>query len=255
MAQLLVKSVTVGQGKPVILLHAFPLSHQMWRTLQPRAGTRFIFPDFPGFGLSPLPRPIDVPDFTLLSQSLEQHLIDLGVQTPFTLGGISMGGYWAMEFARLFPNRIEQLLLISTRAGVDKPEGRSKRLQMADQVEKEGMAGIAEGMVPGLLGKTTLRNKPQTAALLGQWLQEAPAPGVALAQRVMASRRDQSAWLPNIKVKAHVWAGQEDAMFPNSESQTMAQAIPDSELKIFEGAGHLVPLEDPDGFQRAINQI
>jgi pimeloyl-ACP methyl ester carboxylesterase len=244
----------MGQGKPFVLLHAFPLSHQMWRSLQPPVGIQFIFPDFPGFGLSPLP-PEDPLDFTLLSRSLEAHLIDRGVQQPFGLGGISMGGYWAMEFARLFPNRIDQLLFISTRPGVDKPEARLNRLRMAEKVEKEGMAGVVDGMVPGLLGKTTLKGQAATTEFVGRWIKEASPKAVARAQRVMADRRDQTALLRTLQVRTHVWAGQEDALIPNTESQAMAESIPNCELKIFEGVGHLIPLEDPQAFQNAISRI
>src|ERR1700722_19753982 len=249
-----IKSFTVGQGKPLVLLHAFPLSHPMWKLLHPPAGHRFILPDFPGFGLSPLPG-ADKIDFTLLSQALQEHLKDLGIKEPFTLGGISMGGYWAMEFARLFPHLIGKLIFISTRPGVDKPEGRSNRLQMADKVEKEGMAGVAETTTPGLLGKTTTSGNPALTGLVGQWIKDAAPQAVALAQRVMADRRDQTSWLPTLKVKTHVWAGQEDALIPNTESQAMSKLIPNCELKLFEAVGHLIPLEDPQSFQTAINTI
>jgi pimeloyl-ACP methyl ester carboxylesterase len=250
-----IKSFTVGQGKPLVLLHAFPLSHSMWKRLHPPAGHRFVLPDFPGFGFSPLPADADKIDFTLISQALQEHLKGLGLKEPFALGGISMGGYWAMEFARLFPDSIEKLIFISTRPGVDKPEGRSNRLQMADKVEKEGMTGVAETMTPGLLGKTTLREKPVLAGLVSQWIKDTAPQAVALAQRVMADRRDQTTWLPTLRVKTHLWAGQEDTLIPNVESQAMSKLIPNCEIKIFEGVGHLIPLEDPQSFQTAINAL
>ena len=117
------------------------------------------------------------------------------------------------------------------------------------------MAGIVEGMVPGLLGKRTFKQQAATTELVGRWIKEASPKAVALAQRVMADRRDQTTLLPTLKVKTHLWAGQEDALIPNTESQTMAQALPSCELKIFEGVGDLIPLEDPQAFQNAINQI
>jgi pimeloyl-ACP methyl ester carboxylesterase len=247
------QSKSMGGGKPLFLLHGFPLSSQMWDGLQPPKGFRLILPDFPGFGLTPLTH--EKIDFKALSFALEAHLKALGIDGPITLGGISMGGYWSLEFARLFPERLERLILISTRAGLDKPEAHQKRLTMAERVIEEGMGGFVAGMVPGLLSQTTLTTRPQVVQKLSQWVAGAPPAAVALAQKVMADRRDQTDLLPTIKAQTLILAGQEDTLIAPTESQAMAKLIPHSELKILERVGHLIPLEDPGGFQAIFNQL
>src|SRR5581483_5700171 len=114
----MIRSSIYGTGSPLVLLHAFPLSHELWQGFQAPAGHQLVLPDFPGFGLSPLHNG----DLTLFeaAQGLENHLRSLGLTQPITLGGISMGGYWAFEYLRLFPGRVAKLLLISTRPGTDK---------------------------------------------------------------------------------------------------------------------------------------
>jgi pimeloyl-ACP methyl ester carboxylesterase len=52
-----------------------------------------------------------------------------------------------------------------------------------------------------------------------------------------------------------ILAGQEDTLIAPTESQAMAKLIPQSELKILERVGHLIPLEDPGGFQAIFNQL
>ncbi|HET9869601.1 MAG TPA: alpha/beta hydrolase [bacterium] len=249
-----VHSRILGDGpRRLVLLHAFPLSSAMWDGLRPPSGHHLVLPDFPGFGTSPATSsPLS---FTDLSQALQDHLTALPKAEKTLLGGISMGGYWALEYARLHQAHLEGLLLISTRAGVDKPEGRQNRLKMAERAENEGMEGLVEALLPGLLGKSTFEKKPLVVEKLRQWVKLAPPQAVALAQRTMAGRRDQTDLLPSIALRTLVLAGQEDALIPPTEAQSMAAAIPGAGLRVLEGVGHLIPLETPGSFQAILNEF
>ena len=247
------QSSSVASGKPLVLLHAFPLSHGIWKDLIPPAGYSLILPDFPGFGDSPLASP----GLTLAdaAKGFENHLQEKGITKPFVLGGISMGGYWAMEYLRQFPERVSRVLLISTRAGVDKPEGRQNRLNMAEKVLREGTEFLIQSMIPGLLGKTTLSDKSEVLNQVSQWIRNTNPKAVALAQRAMADRRDQTEFLPELKVPTLILAGREDTLIPFSEAEAMAKAIPNSKLRILERVGHLIPLEDPPSFQKIVDEF
>lgn len=247
------KSFSVGAGKPIVLLHAFPLSHLIWKNLQAPKGYCLVLPDFPGFGDSALaPSGLTLAE---AAQGLENHLREKGINESFVLGGISMGGYWAMEYLRQFPARAAKVLLVSTRPGVDKPEGRQNRLNMAEKVVKDGTEFLTQAMIPGLLGKTTLTDKPGVADQIRQWIRETKPEAVALAQRAMADRRDQTDLMPGLKAPTLIVAGSEDALIPASESERMAKAVPGSRLKILESVGHLVPLEDPASFQKILEDF
>lgn len=246
-----IKSLIVGSGKPLVLLHAFPLSHEIWKDIIPPFGYQLILPDFPGFGLSPIQdSDLSLPE---AAQGLEKHLKEMGIDQSIVLGGISMGGYWALEFIRQFPHQIQKLLLISTRAGIDKPEGRQNRLNMAEKVLTEGTEYLVAAMVPGLLGKTTLENKSPQIQTVRQWIRQTSPKGIALAQKTMASRRDQTDLLPTIQAETLIIAGKEDALIPYSEAQTMAQSLPNSQLQLIDQVGHLIPLEAPAEFQKRLN--
>jgi pimeloyl-ACP methyl ester carboxylesterase len=237
----------------IVLLHAFPLSHELWNQLEPIPGYRFITPDFPGFGNEPLA----ASGLTLeqAAQHLERQLLAQNVNKPFVLAGISMGGYLAFEYCRQFPNRVDQLILISTRPGSDKPEGRENRLNMADKVEKEGVSYLPEAMIPGLLGKTTLAEKPEVKRQLIEWINHTSPHAVAIAQRAMANRRDQTDMLGQIKARTLIIAGQEDNLIAPTEATAMAKLIPKCQLKLLDQVGHLVPMESPKLFQKTIENF
>lgn len=248
-----VRSIEVGSGRPLVLLHAFPLSHSLWQNLQPPVGYRLILPDFPGFGESPLaPMGLTLKE---AAQGLEKHLQEKGIVESFVLGGISMGGYWAMEYLHQFPGRVAKVLFVSTRPGVDKPESRQNRLNMAEKVIQEGTEFMVPTMIPGLLGRTTLAEKPEVVNRVGQWIRSTKPEAVALAQQSMADRRDQTDLLPGLKAPTLVLAGREDALIPPSEAETMAKAVPGSRLRILDRVGHLLPIEDPIRFQEILEKF
>jgi len=244
----LISLKVIGLGKPLVLLHAFPLSNLIWENFEPPKDFALILPDFPGFGSSPLAKE----GFSLAeaAQELLKSLEEEGIRQPIVLGGISMGGYWAMEFIRQFPEKMSKIIFVSTRAGLDKPDAKQRRLEMAERVLRDGPEFLTQTMVPGLLGKTTLDKKPVIVEKLKNWIRQTSPQGIALAQRAMAQRQDKTDLLAKIGVKTLILAGNEDNLISFSEAEVMAGLIPNSQLEIFKNVGHLVPLEEPDQFQK-----
>ena len=151
-----------GTGLPVVLLHAYPCDHTMWDPQAAAlvgAGYRVVRPDLPGFGDSVLPP--DAPhSLTVLADAVLAALDQRDIGT-FVLGGLSMGGYVAMQMLRQQPDRIAALALVDTKATPDGPEARAVREQTAQRALSAGsLAPLAEGMLPGLLGGTSRQDRP-----------------------------------------------------------------------------------------------
>ena len=109
----------VGQGLPVLLLHAFPLTGEAFRPQfdsELSRRYRFIVPDHRGFGQSALGvGPTTMGRIAEDSLAILDHLkIDGAV-----VGGVSMGGYAAMALLRADPSRVKGLVLIDTQATAD----------------------------------------------------------------------------------------------------------------------------------------
>ncbi|HWM93549.1 MAG TPA: alpha/beta fold hydrolase [Thermoanaerobaculia bacterium] len=247
-----------GEGLPLLLLHAFPLSGRMWdpQVEALASAHRIIVPDLSGFGASgfsaskPGPETSRMTDFATDAGALLDHLgIDRAV-----VGGLSMGGYAALAFAEIFPDRLLGLVLANTRAAADTPEAREKRLATARDVLEKG-SGILAPSVEKLLGATTRSQQPELVRQVGQWISGAPPAGVAAAQRGMAERPDRSGLLPRIAARTLVIVGDEDELIPQEESRGMAEAIPDSELAVFHRVGHLSSLEAHADFNEILRSF
>ena len=82
----------IGKGKPVVLLHGWPLSHEMWEyqfNELPKHNIRVIAYDRRGFGKSS--KPWDGYDYDSLASDLQQVIEKLDL-SDVTLVGFSMGG-------------------------------------------------------------------------------------------------------------------------------------------------------------------
>ena len=235
-----------GHGDPVVLLHAYPCNHTMWleqALALANAGYRVLAPDLPGFGQSELPT--GPPD---LAHSAAEVLatLDAARVASFSLGGLSMGGYVAMEILRQAPDRVERLLLVDTKATDDGPEARQAREDVAAAALAAGsLAPLAEGMLTGLLGETTRATNPEAVERTRVFIESADARAAAWSMRAMAKRPDSLPDLARFAGPALVLAGQEDTLSPLAEQQLMTAALPNVETVYLPECGHLSALEKP----------
>jgi pimeloyl-ACP methyl ester carboxylesterase len=237
-----------GAGWPLVLLHAFPLTAEMWRPQleQVPDGWRFIAPEL----ASALPaegvRTID--DYARdVGGLLEALRVDSAV-----IGGLSMGGYVTFELFRQAPSLFSGVILADTRPQADSEEGRVSRMRMRELLAREGVNAIADQMIPKLLTGRTIRDRPDVAARVRAIIESNPPRVVDAALDAMMRRADSSADLPRISCATLVMVGDQDAVTPPAEADAMHRAIERSVLVTLPDAGHLSNLEQPDAFSRAL---
>ena len=241
-----------GDGRPLVLLHAFPLSSAMW--LDQRQGLsahcRVITPDLRGFGGSALGD--DEPTLVAAADDVAALLDRLDLDRVL-LGGLSMGGYVAMMMLRRHANRISGLLLADTKATADPELARANRERIAVAVLADpGSTVLVDEVLPSLVGPSTVERRGGVLGRVRGLVQQAPPPAVAWAQRAMAARPDSFDVLRACQVPALVIVGAEDALSPPSDAQEMAAALPDSTLVTIPDVGHLSAVEDPAAFNDAV---
>lgn len=244
-----------GAGWPVVLLHAFPLTADMWRPQLERVpdGWRFTAPDFPGFGKSSGfdGGAASVDRFaSAINLFLDALEIDRAV-----IGGLSMGGYVAFALHRLVPARFTGIILANTRAQADSPEGVVARKKMCDLVRASGPSAVADQMLPKILGQTIRRDNPGTVSHVREMIESNSTQAIDDALQAMIQRPDSTPYLARISVPALIVYGEEDAVIPREDAELMDREIPRSLLVELPGAGHLSNLEAPDDFSRAVRDF
>jgi pimeloyl-ACP methyl ester carboxylesterase len=237
-----------GKGTPLLLLHAFPLSAEMYRrqieVLSRRC--RVIAPDHRGFGQS---APAEEPaEMTALARDALVVLNSAGVLDA-VVGGVSMGGYAAMAMLELAPERVRGLILADTQAYPDDEAGQARREETAQAVLAGGMRVLVDGLLPKLLAPSA---SPALRAEVAALILANPKEGAAAALRGMALRPDSHDLLAAYGGPALIVVGQEDELTPLPKAQAMAKRMPQAKLVAIAGAGHLANLEAPVAFNHAV---
>jgi len=211
---------------------------------------RVIAPDWRGFGESP---PAAGPlTMESCADDLHQLLQQLGIKQNAILLGLSMGGYIAFEFVRRYPDSLQGLVLAATQPNADSEASQKARYEMAEFVQKEGTAALAERLIPRLLGKTTLQTNPDVVDKVRGLIESNLPAGIAAACYGLALRRDSSSLLSRIQVPTLIVAGEEDAIIARTQAHAMCQRIASSQLAVMHHSGHLVNLEQPGAFHEAV---
>ena len=241
--------VDAGSGPPVLFVHGFPLDATLWddQVASLARSHRCLAVDLRGFGRSAGP----VPE----ALTMDAHASDLaelldGLDTgPVALAGLSMGGYVALAMWELFPHLIGALALVNTRSGADTDEGKAGRDAAAAALVATGRQAWAAGTADALLAPGA------GVAARARFLQMAegtPYPTIVAALMGMKARPDRTGLLGSIAVPTLVVAGADDTLTPPSDAEAMASAVPDAELVVIPGAGHLTPIERPDDVTAAL---
>ncbi|WP_316800736.1 alpha/beta hydrolase [Pedobacter frigidisoli] len=237
----------LGKGRPVILVHGWPLDHQMWdyqSAALTDAGFRVISYDRRGFGKSD--KPLDGYDYDTLADDLKAVIEELKLEDA-VLAGFSMGGGEVVRyFSRHGGKGIAKAILISSIAPymlqtADNPDG----------VPQEKIDEITAGLIadrPGFLGTFTkqfygqgLLNKPVSSERLATDLNIAMQATLksTLGCAAAFSSTDLRGEMKTINVPTLIIHGDEDQTVPiKATGEQAAQLLPEAEYIVYEGEPH-----------------
>ena len=236
--------VDEGQGPVLLFVHGFPLDHTMWEAQIAyfKSSFRVLAPDLRGFGRSTVtPGTVTMSQF---ADDLAGILEQLEVDRPVVFCGLSMGGYVAWQFWKLYATRLRGMVLCDTKAAADTVEVARGRELMATSVEQNrDTQEIAENMAQRLFSPTTVGDCPAIIEKTKNVIARTSPEGIAAAQRGMAQREDARPWVAEIELPCLLLGGADDLITPPAEMNGISQALPHARFAIIECAGHIAPLE------------
>ena len=162
----------------------------------------------------------------------------------FALAGLSMGGYVALEVVRMAPHRVSRLALLDTSARPDTSEATSRRIALMRKAEQGKFAEIHPVLWPMLVAPDH-ETGAELEGLVRAMADETGPVAFMAQERAIIGRMDSRPFLQAIAVPTLVLVGGQDRLTPPELAREMADAIPQAELVVIDGAGHLSPLERP----------
>ncbi|MEO8357376.1 MAG: alpha/beta hydrolase [Chloroflexota bacterium] len=237
-----------GKGTPLVLLHGFPLDRHVWDDVVPLLEDSFdlIIPDLRGFGgSSTVDSFYAMEDFALDIAGLLDHL---GLDKA-AIAGHSMGGYAALAFARLFPERVLGLGLVSSQVLADAPERKEGRHKSAAEVADKGIASVVEMMTPKFTPDIRLQEYARKSME-----QQQPAAYIG-ALKAMAERVDSTPLLASITFPVVIVHGDADSLIPIDRAREVKAAVQDAYLVELNGVGHMPMMEAKEKTAEALKHL
>lgn len=266
----MVRDAGDAQGVPVVHFHGTPgsrLDVDFGGEIAHQLGIRVITFDRPGYGRSGAA----VSSLQLVAGDVEAIVDQLGVEL-FATFGWSGGGPFALATAAALPDRVTRVGISGGLAPAQEMPSARKALTHNDLLalsylpdDPSRSAGVFrqgnDDLLDAMMG---VRDDEQAPWI--DWMWRASDPQVvddqaarralhtsfkeALRQGPMAIAWDNVAFvgpwgfdLADVSSPVHLWYGDLDQMAPKANGQWLEQHLPNAELVVFHGEGHLLPLQ------------
>lgn len=223
-----------GKGFPVILLHGFCETHQIWDSFAQELSTNFrvIIPDLPGFGQSKLLLdPFTIDD---VGAVMIDWLSNLKIKSAVIIGH-SLGGYVALAMAIRNEALVAGLGLFHSTALADSDEKKGNRDKTIEFVKSNGVKPFVEVFVSGLFYQRDNDQIPFVKKIALSTAKETLI-GYSLAMR---NRPSCEEWLTTNSMNVLIVAGENDSLIPLSTLQHQSTIAPKSTLFVLKNTGHM----------------
>jgi pimeloyl-ACP methyl ester carboxylesterase len=249
-----------GEGPPLVLAHGYTASLDMWReqVAALSAHHRLVIYDMRGHGKTTAPS--DMAAYRLEREYVDDQiaLMDhLHIDRAY-VGGLSMGGMLAQEFACQHPERISALLLFDTGPGspaATDPAIAARFDQMRNMLSglarSKGMTAVIDMMRANMPGATSAGGAAPPDAV-NRYLTNMAAmsvDGYLGGAKALQEWRGTLDRLPSIAVPTLVLVGENDSLL--APSRAIHAKIAGSRFVLLRNAGHGTNMWRPHAFERA----
>jgi 3-oxoadipate enol-lactonase len=222
-----------GEGPDVLLLHSLLSDRSSFLPLGERlarCGRRVHLVDLPGFGASPSAVPL-----AGYADALADYWAELDLGKADLIGN-GLGSFVALTAAARHGARIGRLVLLG--CAIAFPEqGRATFRGLADKVEREGMAAVADIAMARMFSEDFISANPTVVARRREIFLGIDPVAFAAAARAL-STVDLSADLKSIRHRVLIVAGEKDGATPPALGRALAESLSQGEFVELKGVGH-----------------
>lgn len=232
-----------GQGMPVMLVHGFGEDRDVWRETASAltASNRIILPDLPGSGESDI-----IPDLSMegMAACLKALLDQAGIEQVVLIGH-SMGGYIALAFAELYPDRLRGLGLFHSTAWADSEAKKETRRKGIAFIREHGAAEFLKTVTPNLFSPAFREGNQAVIRQLIERGNNFSAAVLVLYYESMMARPDRTFILKQTNFPVLFVIGAHDGAVPPEDSLRQSHLPGISYFHWLAASGHMGMLEEP----------
>jgi pimeloyl-ACP methyl ester carboxylesterase len=223
-----------GNGFPVLFIHGFCETHQIWNSFAKELAKdfRILSIDLPGFGKSELlPTPFSITD---VASRVIEWLKSLHIDSCVTIGH-SLGGYITLAMAEQHPALFKGFCLFHSTAYADTDERKLSRNKVIEFVSRNGVALFIESFIPPLFYDQLNPHIPAIVALASQTNQETLIAYV----EAMRDRPERTRVLEKFKSPVLFIAGEKDEGISPESVKKQSELNPQSLLHVLPKVAHM----------------
>jgi len=246
-----------GRGFPLVWVHEWGGSSKSWERQVKFFSRHYQVVTYNARGYPPSDVPSEPTAYSQENavEDLYQLMLHLGVKEAY-VGGLSMGGTTAVNFGIAHPDMARALIVASAGSGTtNRAQFQQETRRLAKQLGTQGVEAVAELFTRGPTRVQLQRKDPKSWRAFYEDFVLHSARGLALTMKGVVIKRqtiyELQSKLRQLAVPTLVMVGDEDdaciepAVF-------LKRNIAKSGLLVFPQSGHLINLEEPDLFNRAV---
>ncbi|MBI5192231.1 MAG: alpha/beta hydrolase [Nitrospirae bacterium] len=262
--EFMVRYRDIGKGEPLVLIHGFCESMEIWDEFVVELSHKYrvITPDLLGHGSTgdpefPLPQgegaeSIPSPSrggvgwgwgnspantMEMQAECVNEVLKACNVERC-TIAGHSMGGYTALAFAEMFPEKVNGLCLFHSSAMADTEEKKIDRDRAIEVIKKDKDAFV-EGMIPKMFAAANLEKLKVDVDKILAIAKNITKEGLIAALAGMRDRKDRQHIFDKADYPVLFIIGKDDLLIPYDKMPQQITRPAHSEVLMLAGVGHV----------------
>jgi pimeloyl-ACP methyl ester carboxylesterase len=241
---------STGEGLPIILIHGFCESAEIWDSFAPKIadGFKVIMVDLPGFGSSKLPKN----HFSIkeIAKSLNQWVAFKGFNNAILIGH-SLGGYVALSMIDQSPQLYAGLGLFHSTARTDTLAKKENRNKVMAFVKEHGVSRFIDSFVPGLYHLKDHKSIPFAHKIASKTIEST----FLAYTKAMRDRSSTEEVLVKAMVPILIIAGEHDPVIDVASLEEQAKLNGNITFCILPNVGHMGQLEAENEAAQVVNDF
>jgi len=240
-----VKIKDQGKGIPVVLLHGYLESLEIWGEFANSLSKeyRIILIDIPGHGGSGILG--EVHSMDMMAEAVNHVLVSLNISKCILIGH-SMGGYVTLAFLEKFPDKLIAFSLFHSTPFADNDEKKANR-DREIQLIKEGKKAVVYNVnIPKMFADDNLFEFKKEIEFSKKIAKNTPNEGIIALLHGMKSRPDRLELLKKTQVPFLLVMGKKDNYIPYDIVSERIGIPRDITKLILEKSGHIGFIEEKE---------
>jgi pimeloyl-ACP methyl ester carboxylesterase len=234
-----------GNGEPIVLLHGYLESSEVWNSFAERLGKEFrvISVDLPGCGMSDVYGEVHSMEF--MARVIKEIIDYLGLTKVFLIGH-SLGGYITLAFLEMFSDQLSGYCLFHSQPLADPPAAIEKRKREIEIVKMGKKNLMYPDNVIRMFALSNLDAFSEEIERSKEIASRIPGDGIIAVLNGMMFRPSRLSFMEEGKVPCLWILGSMDNYIPCDLIQAKVKLPANARVVVLKNSGHMGFIEEEE---------